>query len=107
MPVRCVMNTTAARSFSAFDSEGTRNFANVTKRYKGRQLAVVLDGKLYTAPTIQTEILAGSGEITGQFSDEEVNNIANALVSGSFPFMIRVDSIYDAWASPATGPCRC
>jgi len=78
-----------------FDSEGTRNFANVTKRYKGRQLAVVLDGKLYTAPTIQTEILAGSGEITGQFSDEEVNNIANALVSGSFPFMIRVDSIYD------------
>ncbi|MBO5924128.1 MAG: protein translocase subunit SecD, partial [Lentisphaeria bacterium] len=78
-----------------FDSEGTRNFANVTKKYKGRQLAVVLDGKLYTAPTIQTEILAGSGEITGQFSDEEVNNIANALVSGSFPFMIRVDSIYD------------
>ena len=78
-----------------FDSAGTRNFANVTQRYKGRQLAVVLDGKLYTAPTIQTEILAGSGEITGQFSDEEVNNIANALVSGSFPFMIRVDSIYD------------
>ena len=78
-----------------FDSEGTRNFANVTRKYKGHQLAVVLDGKLYTAPTIQTEILAGSGEITGQFSDEEVNNIANALVSGSFPFMIRVDSIYD------------
>ncbi len=78
-----------------FDAGGTRNFADITKRYKGRQLAVVLDGKLYTAPTIQTEILAGSGEITGQFSDEEVNNIANALVSGSFPFMIRVDSIYD------------
>ena len=78
-----------------FDSEGTRNFANITRKYKGRQLAVVLDGKLYTAPTIQTEILAGSGEITGQFSDEEVHNIANALVSGSFPFMIRVDSIYD------------
>lgn len=78
-----------------FDSEGTRNFASVTTKYKGRQLAVVLDGKLYTAPTIQSEILSGSGEITGQFSDEEVNNIANALVSGSFPFMIRVDSIYD------------
>lgn len=78
-----------------FDSDGTRKFAQVTRQYKGRQLAVVLDGKLYTAPTIQTEILAGSGEITGQFSDEEVNNIANALVSGSFPFMIRVDSVYD------------
>ncbi len=78
-----------------FDAAGTRSFANVTTKYKGRQLAVVLDGKLYTAPTIQTEILSGSGEITGQFSDEEVNNIANALVSGSFPFMIRVDSVYD------------
>lgn len=78
-----------------FDSAGSKAFANVTTKYKGRQLAVVLDGKLYTAPTIQTEILSGSGEITGQFSDEEVNNIANALVSGSFPFMIRVDSVYD------------
>ena len=82
-----------------FDRKGTSDFANVTKKYKGRQLAVVLDGKLYTAPTIQTEILAGSGEITGQFSDEEVNNIANALVSGSFPFMIRVDSVYDVDAT--------
>ena len=78
-----------------FDSAGAKSFAEVTKKYKGRQLAVVLDGKLYTAPTIQSEILAGSGEITGQFSDEEVNNIANALQSGSFPFMIRVDSVYD------------
>ena len=78
-----------------FDSASAKTFGDVTEKYLHRQLAVVLDGKLYTAPTIQSPIKAGSGEITGQFSDEEVNNIANALQSGSFPFMIRVDSVYD------------
>ncbi|MBE6369422.1 MAG: protein translocase subunit SecD [Lentisphaerae bacterium] len=78
-----------------FNTEGARKFGEITTRYKYRNLAVVLDGKLYTAPTIQSEILSGSGEITGQFSDEEVTNIANALVSGSFPFIIEVQSVYD------------
>ncbi len=79
----------------SFNEKGAADFARVTTEYKGRQLAVVLDGKLYTAPTIQTEIKAGSGEITGQFSDDEIQNIANALKSGNFPFKIEVESVYD------------
>jgi len=79
----------------SFNEKGAADFARVTTENKGRQLAVVLDGKLYTAPTIQTEIKAGSGEITGQFSDEEVENIANALQSGNFPFTMVVESVYD------------
>ncbi|MBQ9803699.1 MAG: protein translocase subunit SecD, partial [Lentisphaeria bacterium] len=78
-----------------FKEKGAADFARVTEENIGRQLAVVLDGKLYTAPTIQTAIKAGSGEITGQFSDDEVQNIANALQSGNFPFMIKVESVYD------------
>jgi len=45
-----------------------------------RQPAVVFNGKLYTAPTIQTAIPAGSGEITGQFSEDEAKIIAKAFI---------------------------
>ena len=81
-------------SFS-FNTKGAADFARVTTQHKGRQLAVVLDGKLYTAPVIQTEIQAGEGVITGQFSSEEGENIANALQSGNFPFTMVVESVYD------------
>jgi SecD/SecF fusion protein len=60
-------------------SEGASIFAEVTRINKGRQLAIVLDGKLESAPTIQTEIAGGSGEITGNYSDEEAQRLANVL----------------------------
>ena len=58
-------------------------------------MAIVLDGKLYCAPSINSAITGGSAEITGKFSEEEAKTIADALMSGSFPFQIKVNAVFD------------
>ena len=78
-----------------FNSQGAVDFANVTKQNVGRQLAIILDGKLYSAPVINQEIAGGNAQITGNFSREDAENIANALVSGSVPFKMKIESQYD------------
>lgn len=63
-----------------FDSEGARRFGQLTTEHVGEQLAIVLDGKLYTAPVIKEPILGGSGTINGGNMDyDEAASIANAL----------------------------
>jgi SecD/SecF fusion protein len=70
-----------------FTSDGKKRFAEVTRAIAeisqrggplGR-LAIVLDGKLYSAPTVREEISGGSAQITGSFSDREAINLANVL----------------------------
>mgnify|MGYP001485586809 CR=1 FL=1 len=61
-----------------FNDEGARRFGEVTKENIGRQLAIVLDGELYSAPRINS-VIYGSGEITGHFSWDEAERVANAL----------------------------
>ena len=78
-----------------FTTAGAQEFAKITGENTGLQLAIILDGKLYCAPTIQGTIAGGQAEITGNFSLEEATNIADALSSGSFPFKIEVAAIYD------------
>ena len=78
-----------------FNSQGAVDFANVTKKNVGKQLAIILDGKLYSAPVINQEIAGGNAQITGNFSREDAENIANALVSGSVPFKMKIASQYD------------
>lgn len=78
-----------------FNTRGAEDFGRVTGNNVGRQLAIVLDGKLYCAPSINSAISGGSAEISGRFSDEEAKSIADALVSGSFPFEINVNSVFD------------
>ena len=78
-----------------FNTQGAAQFAQVTEKNVKRQLAIVLDGKLYCAPVIQGRIAGGQAEITGRFSMEEANNIADALNSGSFPFQVDVQAVYD------------
>ena len=67
--------------FLSFDSNGRRDFGKVTSENVGRLLAIVLDGKLYSAPQIKQPILGGDTHITGSFSREEAQNISNALIS--------------------------
>lgn len=78
-----------------FNSQGAVDFANVTKNNVGRQLAIILDGKLYSAPSINQAITGGNAQITGNFSREDAENVANALVSGSVPFKMKIGSQYD------------
>ena len=61
------------------DSRGAELFAEITRENVGRQLAIVLDGELYSAPVIQNPIEGGSGVITGQFDVAEAFELANVL----------------------------
>ena len=78
-----------------FNAQGAADFERVTGENVNRQLAIVLDGRLYCAPSIRGKISGGSAEITGSFTEDEVKSIADALVSGSFPFKIKVAAVFD------------
>ena len=78
-----------------FNSEGAELFKNVTAKNKGKQLAIVLNGRLYCAPTINDVIAGGSAEISGSFSEEEAKGIAEALTAGSFPYKLKVNAVFD------------
>ncbi len=78
-----------------FNQQGAEEFARVTSDNVGRELAIVLDGKLYCAPSIRQAITGGNAEISGRFSEDEIKSIADALVSGSFPFQIKVNAVFD------------
>ncbi len=59
--------------------DGGLRFAEVTRDNIGQRLAIVLDGELYSAPTIQGAIETGNGQITGHFTDQEAAALANVL----------------------------
>jgi SecD/SecF fusion protein len=63
----------------SFDSEGASKFAKITTDNVGVQMAIVLDGELYSAPVIKTAILGGNCEITGDYDMKEAHRLANAL----------------------------
>ncbi|MDP8955595.1 MAG: protein translocase subunit SecD [Actinomycetota bacterium] len=65
--------------------EGARKFGQATQRLVGRQLAIVLDGVVQSAPTVQSAITGGEGEITGDFTEAEAKNLAVVLSSGALP----------------------
>ena len=78
-----------------FNLQGAEQFGRITSNNVGRSLAIVLDGKLYCAPRIQGAITGGNAEISGSFTEDEVKSIADALVSGAFPFQIKVNAVFD------------
>jgi SecD/SecF fusion protein len=67
------------------NAEGANIWARLTKENIGRQVAIVLDGTVYSYPTVQTEISGGSSSITGNFSIEEATDLTNVLKSGKLP----------------------
>jgi len=58
---------------------GAARFAELTREYRGRKLAIVLDGELYSAPNINEPIETGNGQITGDFSEAEARELAGVL----------------------------
>jgi SecD/SecF fusion protein len=67
------------------DSAGTKAWADYTTANKGKQVAIVLDGVVQSAPSINEPILTGDTEITGGFTIEEATYLATVLQSGSLP----------------------
>ena len=71
-------------------AEGTDIFADLTKNNINKRMAIVLDGKVKSAPNIQSQII-GNGRITGSFTTEEANTLANILKSGSLPVKLVIE----------------
>ena len=65
------------------NSEGAQIFGDFTGKNVGNHLAVVLDGKVYSAPVINERIGGGSGQISGNYSIQEAQDLAIALRSGA------------------------
>lgn len=69
----------------AMNTEGARRWANLTKQNVGRGIAIVLDGYVYSAPRVNGEIPNGHSEISGNFTVEDTQDLANVLKSGKMP----------------------
>jgi preprotein translocase subunit SecD len=82
------------------DAEGGRKFADFTGNNVGRYLAIVLDGKVRTAPVIE-ERIPGNGQIRGDYSIEEAEDLALVLRSGALPASI--DYLEERSVGPALG----
>jgi len=76
-------------SFS-FDNAGAKRFAEITRANVGKPFAIVLDGKVISAPVIQEPITGGRGQISGNFSVQSANELAVLLRAGALPAPLTV-----------------
>ena len=72
------------------DRYGAQKFGKVTTNNIGKRLAIVLDNKIISAPVIRESITGGSGTISGNFSFQEVTDLALLLRSGALPTPINI-----------------
>jgi len=73
-----------------FNKEGANRFAQITRSNVGKRLAIILDGKILSAPQIREPILSGRAQITGNFTEQEATLLAAALRAGALPADITV-----------------
>jgi SecD/SecF fusion protein len=73
-----------------FDTVGGKRFAEITQQSVGLPFAIVLDNKVLSAPVIREPILGGSGQISGNFSVTEANDLAVLLRAGALPAPLKV-----------------
>ncbi|MBM3252988.1 MAG: protein translocase subunit SecD [Candidatus Omnitrophica bacterium] len=74
-----------------FNDKGGRRFAKVTGENVGRRLAIVLDGKVHSAPVINERIPNGRAMISGRFSQEQAKDLAIVLRAGALPCPVRLE----------------
>ena len=67
------------------NSNGAKNWRRLTSTNIGRRVAIVLDNYVYSAPFVQNEIPNGNSQITGDFTIEEAQDLANILKAGTLP----------------------
>ncbi|MCK9544786.1 MAG: protein translocase subunit SecD [Novosphingobium sp.] len=73
-----------------FDQQGGEKFAKLTSENVNRPFAIILDGKVLSAPNINEPILGGSAQISGNFTVDTANQLAIALRSGALPVDLKV-----------------
>ncbi len=108
-------NTGEAYVLVDFTPVGTRTFDQITAANVGKRLAIVLDGVVQSAPTIQERISRGKAQITGSFSTDEAHDLAIVLRAGALPAPVKIvanlivgpslgrDSIRQGWTSGLLG----
>lgn len=73
------------------NEEGSRRWARLTKDNLNRSIAIVLDGVVYSAPNVNSEIPNGQSEISGRFTVEEAGDLANVLNSGKMETTVIIE----------------
>jgi len=73
-----------------FNIRGGQRFGQVTTENVGRPLAIVLDNEVISSPVIQSPITGGSGQISGQFTVKQVNDLAVLLRAGALPAKLTI-----------------
>jgi preprotein translocase subunit SecD len=73
-----------------FDNKGARIFERITEANVKKRLAIVLDGRVYSAPVIQEKISGGRARITGNFTTEGARDLAIVLRAGALPAPVNV-----------------
>ena len=76
-------------SFS-LDRVGAKKFGKATSTGVGKQLAIILDGKIISAPTVREPIVGGSGQISGNFTFQSATDLALLLRSGALPAPLNI-----------------
>ena len=82
-------------------SNGTSQWAQLTGQNVGKPIAIVLDGLVYSAPNVNAKIEGGNSVITGNFTIQEAQDLANVLKSGKVPAPARI--IQDQVVGPSLG----
>ena len=77
--------TAYANVSMSMNAEGAKAWQRITKDNIGKSVAIVLDGYVYSFPTVQNEIAGGNSQITGNFTVDEAKDLANTLKSGKMP----------------------
>jgi preprotein translocase subunit SecD len=80
---------------------GTKTFGDVTTRLVGKQLAIVLDQVVISAPTVQNPITNGNGVITGRFTEQRAKDLATVLNAGALPVNLTTQQVVTV--SPTLG----
>ena len=93
-------NSSAEVSMS-MNQEGAKQWKRLTAENIGKSVAIVLDGFVYSYPTVQSEISGGRSSISGDFSVNEAKDLANILKSGKLPAPARI--IEEAIVGPSLG----
>ena len=75
------------------NSSGTEKFAEATKTYLGKKIAIEMDGEVLTAPTVQSVISDGQATITGSSSLAEAKKVADIINAGALPVPVKVVSV--------------
>ncbi len=83
------------------DSEGARIWQRLTAANIGKSVAIVLDNYVYSFPTVQSEIPSGRSSITGNFTVEEAQDLANILRAGRLPAPARI--VEESVVGPSLG----